>query len=324
MLDSDAKNCTITGTIIGWGPYKFEQYLTVDKFNRTITFYLQQSASKLPLIVYLNGSGGGSNFAPRGERFLGSHIYENFLQPAVNRARLLLVEKPGVRLHEEPTQWGTAEGCSKEFLQENTLDRWTEAINAAIRAAQTIDAIDSKKILVAGHSEGGYVSCSVAAANPDITHVASIATGGPTQLFELVYFAVNRPESIELDTSSAKSENEKVAMMYAKWKEIQDDPTSIDKFFGNHPFNRWSSYCASSPLEKLLQSSAQAYLVHGTLDTATTINSFDLMLAELTIRNRAFVSERIDGADHSLKITSNGTTINELPNTAARIVNWFL
>ena len=324
------QNCNETGIVVGWDEYKFDQFQTTDKYDRTITFYLLESpaeprggASKLSLFVYLNGSGGGSVFAPQGARFVGSNLYENFLRPSAGRARLLLVEKPGVQLHEEPAEWGTAEGCSVEFLRENTLERWTEAVNAAIIAAQTLDGIDSTRILVAGHSEGGYVATKVGAFNPKVTHVASIAAGGPTQLFDLVYFAEKRPESINLDTGKVDSSNDAIEKMYAKWKEFQDDPTSIDKFFGKHPFNRWSSYCASSPLEALLNSQAKAYLVHGTLDTATPVISFDIMRAELTMKRRDIVCERIEGADHAIKIAENGETRNELPNVPARIVEWF-
>ena len=97
------RNCNKTGVVIGWDEYKFDQYQTTDKYERTITFYLLEAPPncaegpvKLPLFVYINGSGGGSVFAPAGERFVGSKMYENYLRPSAGRARLLLVEKPGV------------------------------------------------------------------------------------------------------------------------------------------------------------------------------------------------------------------------------------
>ena len=46
--------------------------------------------------------------------------------------------------------------------------------------------MDAARTLVIGHSEGGIVAAYVAAKLPKVTHVASLAGGGPTQLFDFV------------------------------------------------------------------------------------------------------------------------------------------
>src|SRR5437762_140146 len=51
----------------------FTRYFTTDRFRREITFYLSDapdSVGALPLIVYIQGSGGNSNFAERGGRIV--------------------------------------------------------------------------------------------------------------------------------------------------------------------------------------------------------------------------------------------------------------
>ncbi len=60
------------------------------------------------------------------------------------------------------------------------------------------------------------------------------------------------------------------------------------------------------------------------MDTTTPIVAFDVMRAELMVRRRQFVAERIEGADHAIRIEENGNFRNELPNVIARIIQWCL
>ncbi|HEX6838567.1 MAG TPA: hypothetical protein VF334_18445 [Polyangia bacterium] len=91
---------------------------------------------------------------------------------------------------DESKHLGTAEGCSAEFLREHMLSRWAEAVAAAIRSAVKLPEVDPRRLLVVGWSEGGIVAARVAADHPRmVTHVASLAGGGPTQLFDLVVAA---------------------------------------------------------------------------------------------------------------------------------------
>lgn len=132
----------------------FGRHSTRDKLDRPITFYLSLAAAskeRLPLAVFVQGSGCSSQFMRRGDRVNGG--LQNLLLEAVRgRARVLVVEKPGVNYLDEAQRPGSAEGCSPEFLAEHTLPRWAEAVGAAIRAAQTLPGIDTTKTLVIGHS----------------------------------------------------------------------------------------------------------------------------------------------------------------------------
>jgi hypothetical protein len=60
------------------------------------------------------------------------------------------------------------------------------------------------------------------------------------------------------------------------------------------------------------------------MDTTTPIVAFDVMRAELMVRRRQFVAERIEGADHAIRIEENGNFRSELPNVIARIIQWCL
>ncbi|HKS26770.1 MAG TPA: alpha/beta hydrolase [Pyrinomonadaceae bacterium] len=99
----------------------------------------------------------------------------------------MVVEKPGVKYLSQPSG-----GCkdSKEFNVEHTLVRWAEAVEASIRAARKLPRLSTDRTLVAGHSEGGLVACRVARDLPQIvTHVATLAGSGLSQLFDLVLLA---------------------------------------------------------------------------------------------------------------------------------------
>jgi pimeloyl-ACP methyl ester carboxylesterase len=164
-------------------------------------------------VVFIQGSGCDSLFIKVGDR-VGGGIQNLLLPFAKGRARVLVVEKPGVNYLDQSKQPGAAEGCRPEFLQEHTLDRWAEAVNTAIKAAHELPQIDATKTLVVGHSEGGLVAARVAALNAKITHVASLAGGGPTQLFDLV-------ETAGAQSGSATTSGDIAEQVYDEWKKIQ-------------------------------------------------------------------------------------------------------
>jgi pimeloyl-ACP methyl ester carboxylesterase len=297
----------------------FERFYARDKLNRKITFYLSikdKSQAALPLIVFIRGSGCGSIFTKCGEKICGG--YQNPLfQRAAGRARVMVVEKPGVE-YLDAHQGGGAEGCRREFLEEHTLDRWAAAVGAAIKAAHTLAEIDTTKTLVAGHSEGGIVAARVAAENPRISHVASLSGGGPTQLFDFVEFA--RIKNAAPDTAKAAISTE--PPIYDTWKNIQADPYSTSKFFAGHPYRRWSTFFSSSVLQELLRSKARVYIAHGDKDGSVPVASFDVLRAELTAGGRDVTAERLDGADHGLN-RAGESGITGMNAVMANVLKWF-
>src|SRR4029077_10147213 len=148
----------------------YERYLTQDPFEREITFYLSETPRKeesLPLIVFVQGSGCSSLFVRRNGTVVSNLGHSTLQEIAERKARVLLVEKPGVKFLEQ------REDCTgaKEFNREFSLERWAEALEAAIRAATTLEQIKKGKVLVIGHSEGGLVACRVARDLPGlVTH----------------------------------------------------------------------------------------------------------------------------------------------------------
>ena len=162
----------------------FHRYSTEDRFRRTIAFYLSASSAEgpAPLAVFVQGTGCSSHFERRGGRIAQGTI-KLLNDVARGRARILAVEKPGVQFLDTQPDAADARTYQQEFLVEHTLDRWTEAVVASIGAAHGLPGVDRRRTLVIGGSEGGVVAVHVSNVLESVTHVASIAGGGPNHLF---------------------------------------------------------------------------------------------------------------------------------------------
>jgi dienelactone hydrolase len=278
------------------GDTPFDRYRTTDSVGREITYYVSRAAATdpaLPLALYVQGSGSQSIFVKRNERIhagFGAGPIERALR---GKARLVLVEKPGLRFLDSAPAPGTP--APDDFRREHTLDRWSAAISAALDAALTLPGVDGSRTLVLGHSEGGLVACRVAAINSRITHVACLAGGGPTQLFDLIELA---RRGVFYGHISDQPE-ERVAALVRDWRAVLDDPESSEKHFLGHPHRRWSSFLATSPMEELLKTDAAVFLAQGDADEAVTVTSFDALYATLLARGRDVTARRLAGADHS-------------------------
>ncbi len=281
--------------------FPYIAYSISDRFGRRIRFFVTQeedNASKLPLIVSILGSGADSNFLKRGDRLLDGHrvLREVFK----GRARIAIVEKPGLQLGEHPEHMGTSEGPNEEFRREYTLERWSEAISAAMRAAATLPYIDSSRTLVVGHSEGGLVACTVAAMNPFVTHVASLAGGGPTRLFSLIEFC--RAGILYKDVSD--DPKDRVKKLVDDWQQVLRDPESSSKLFLGHSHRAWTSFARSSCVSALNLTKARVYIWQGTEDKSVAPAATDVLYAELLARGRDCTLDWVVGADHGFKIAA--------------------
>ncbi len=302
----------------------FQRYTTQDALGRTITFYLSTpakdaGAAKLPVVLVIQGSGCQSLFRKQGDVIVGGQ--QNLvLKAAKDRVRVLAVEKPGVKFLDAASRPGSAEGASEEFLKEHTLPRWAEANVAALRAVWTLPGIDASRALVMGHSEGGIVAARVATELPQVTHVASLAGGGPTQLFSLAE-SRGQPRPGDQPGDAARRRQ----AVYDEWAKIQADPDSISRFWLGHPYRRWSSFLKTSVAAELSRTKAQVFLAQGTLDAAVPVAGHDVLVAELRAQGRDLSAERIDGADHGFRKKDEAKNSTDgIHSLFARVLDWCL
>lgn len=290
----------------------FREYSTIDKLGRKIRFYVSETqlpGNELPLVVYIQGTGCSSQFTRRnGQVHMGVHglVYEALR----GRARVAVVDKPGVEPFDDPGEQPMQESCRPEFFYEHTLARWSEAIAAAIQSAQTLLGVDDSTTLVLGHSEGGMVAVRVSNILSSVTHAASLAGGGPNHMYVLAEYVRRRG----LDPQK---------FVYDCWREVQADPQSTTKFCLDHSFRHWSGFYRTSLIEECLKSTAKLYLMHGSADEQNFVGGFDMMRAELAAQGRSAVFERLEGAGHSLDLPSQ-VTPEGLLAAFERLASWFL
>lgn len=275
----------------------YTRHFTKDRFGRKITFYVSGDQSqRLPLVVSVLGSGAYSNFIRRNGQILDAHRIQR--EVFGTKAHVLIVEKPGVEFLEQHPNQGTAVDGSLEFRREHTLERWSEAISAALRAARTLPLADQSRSLLIGHSEGGITVARVAAENPLVTHVAALASSGPTQLYDFLdsarkgtlYDALPHDPSIQ------------VAQLLKDVAAIYADPNDPDKFFLGHPYSHWSSYLKASTAEELSKTAARIFIAVGGADTIHASQSFDVLYSTLLSKQKDVTAKVLDGADHGFQV----------------------
>jgi pimeloyl-ACP methyl ester carboxylesterase len=274
----------------------YTRYFTKDRFDRRITFYVSGDQTQpLPIVVSVLGSGAFSNFIRRGDRILDGHRTQREIFG--QKAHILIVEKPGVEFLEQHPNSGIAVDGSLEFRREHTLERWAEAISAALRAARTLPLADRSKCLLVGHSEGGLTVARVAALSPFVTHVATLAASGPTQLYDALESARNGTlsKSLTPDQQVAKLLNDVAA--------IQADPDNPDKFFEGHPYPRWSSFWSTSTAEELLKTDARIFIGQGAGEGAVSVQAFDVLYATLLSQKKHVTARLVEGADHAFQFS---------------------
>lgn len=290
----------------------FRRHFTEDRLGRRISYFLSESIQNgrpVPITVWVQGTGCSSLFGRNGNRITVRS--QALLHEAVHgRAWVLAVEKPGVEFLDQQADPADSRTCRPEFLQEHTLDRWGEAIVAAIKTVQRRSGVDASRTLVIGASEGGIVAVRVSNLLPVVSHVASLAGGGPVHLFDLAEFMRRK----NLDPEKE---------VYACWRDLVRDPESTTKFCWGHPYRQLSSFLKTSLIKECLRSPARLYLVHGTADEQNFVAGFDMLRAELAAQGRDAMFERIDGADHGLNVPPQPAP-EGLVAVLGRIVDWFL
>ncbi len=302
----------------------YHRYTTLDKLGRTVTFYLSEEpaqAEALPLVVYVQGSGWGSLFAKRGqtdpnEAVAGQGGHSTLADIVRGRARLLIVEKPGVEYLDVQNS-----NPPQRFREEHTLDRWGEAVGAAVQATCKLAEVDNKRVLVIGHSEGGIVAARVAAERDFVTHVAVMAGGGPTQLYDILQLA----RAGEFFTRVSADADERVAYVLNSWAEIKADPDNAEKLFFGHPYRRWSTFLASSTMEELARTNAAILLLQGEKDRAVATETMTMAQTHLLSKGKLVTARMIADADHSFNLPPvDGEPVDGWQQTLKTAVDWFL
>jgi pimeloyl-ACP methyl ester carboxylesterase len=266
---------------------RFERLSATDGLGRSIAYYLSESTTPKPLALIIQGSGCSALFRPLGSGNMSAVGYHNvFRSVGDERYRVLAVEKPGARSTAEVPIGGTAEECPPAFLEEHTVERWAEALSAALGAARSAANVVGDRTLAIGHSEGGVLAARLARLDPKIGHVALLASPGPDPEEELILWGKARWRP--------QSETEEMI------QGIRAQPDSATAFTLGHPHRRWTSFLAADPVADLMASAARIFAAHGEADANWPVAAHDALVERLRGAGREVTALRLPGTDHSL------------------------
>jgi predicted esterase len=283
----------------------------------SITFYLSGTLSKekLPLIIFIQGSGMNSLFTKNEKgQIRPGYGHQAWFNVAKEKNRILIVEKPGIKY----LQTGKSIAFDKKF----SLDNWSNTIIDAINYVTEHEMIDTSKILIAGHSEGGVVASRVAKLMKNkVTNTAIMAGEGPSQLYSLYKLA---DDSIlfhaeELNMSTSK---QRINYLTDNWKDILSDPNSTDKKFLGFTYLRWSSMLKTSVIDELSDYNGKILIVQGTIDKSVYPETAIIAYTTLLSKGKSVKLKLIENADHSFNITDR-PDIYGWKMVIEDIIQWF-
>lgn len=282
----------------------------------SITFYLSEfsSASTLPLLVYVQGSGNSSLFSKgNGDGINPTSGHITWAYEAKDKARLLIIEKPGVNYLDQVED-------NNEFDKKFSLENWTDRIEQVIRFVIKNENTDTAKIMIAGHSEGGLVAARVAKQmHKLISNVAVLAGEGPSQLYSLYSFAA----SGIFFNAAGFTNKERIDSLTRTWKNILSDPSSTSKKFWGFTYLRWSSFLKTSVCEELNGYTGKVFILQGDADKNVLPESARILYITLLSKGKNVTMQMIPGADHSFNINDH-VEINGWELIIRKSIEWFL
>jgi predicted esterase len=283
----------------------------------TITFYLSVSSKKgnLPLLVFVQGSGMNSLFTKsQNGQTRAEYGHMAWFDAAKEAYRILVVEKPGVRFLQT--------GESKSFDSKFSLENWSNTIVNTINWIRKFEKIDTNKIFIAGHSEGGVVASRVANIMKNkITKVAIMAGEGPSQLYSLYKFASDGTFFNTTEHNMPTSE-QRLKYLTDTWKDILADPKSIEKKFWGFTYLRWSSMLKTSVIEELTGYNGKILLLQGTSDKNVHPETATIAYTSLLKEGKKVQLQLVENADHSFNNMDN-RDLNGWKMALEKTIKWF-
>jgi predicted esterase len=299
--------------------FPYRAFDTRDAEGRAVRFFATHAdaADARPVFVALQGSGCGSHFFLREQRVLqGWHA---FLRTAAGTsAQVVVVEKPGVKLFDQPARPGSAEECTEVFRQEHTQARWLASLQAVVSAVIELRGVQPKAIVAVGHSEGAFFAPRLAAADARITHIAVLA-GHPLPQLQDFFDMARAGEGFISERAQSREEHMRRVLRAAADVAAQPDSTT-ESVFG-HPHRYWRDKFSQFDWAGLERSPARFFLAHGDADRNSSIRVFDTFAIELLARKRDVTWLRVKGGDHSLG-RPNEASYDGLREMCRMVVDW--
>ena len=251
-------------------------------------------ATRKPVMIIVDGSGPQAQFMQMPDGGYRTGIFASLGPRMADEYHVVASDKRGIGINENFR--GTP--APLEYTRHATFEGRVAEVRLLLDRLLREPMVDPSRVVLVGHSEGAVVAAGAAAEDARITHLAFLSGGGPTQLFDFLIF---KRKQMEKAGAAPDRIVEALQEIEADFRKIFDDPESDTKMFQGHAYRRWASFCAHPPIESLLKTRAKLFLAHGTEDSNSPMESFDLLVAEMIRHGRTdAVIHRYAGSDHGL------------------------
>lgn len=200
-----------------------------------------EESKKKPLFVFCQGS------LARPLKFLADDasypIFPFSEDVLLEKYHILLVSKPGIPVEEHVNNLNKDYTFPKEalppkeYILNNNLDYYYKRNNFLVRKLIKEPWIDSKKLVVAGHSEGSYVALKMARTNSNVTHL--IYSGGNPlgRMMSLINQSRLNPKEKEQTVNKELSSWRNIVVNKNK-RELSDENTSFYTYTLSQDFTK--------------------------------------------------------------------------------------
>lgn len=309
VADTEDTSETIT---VGDVPFSVFENHAPD--GKSFNYYISQSETRKPLLVYIQGSGCEPPFIQVSDSDHASTVFSLITSADDSRFVTMIVEKP------HSPKWvtesrGLATNCPKEFNEKYDFYFWRESLLIALDHAMGLSWVDETVFLI-GLSEGAVMASAIASSRSDeIDGLALFGATGHSQAFD---FFLREYISHSSDVNQLGNSLES---MEKEIKTVVDPATSGRDFFWGHTVRRWRSFFDVSIIELLKETSVPVLLIAGMEDRQVPILSSELLYASLLVQNSEAEIVRVPGAGHDL--IAPGETILAVDEYFTMVRNWF-
>ena len=291
-------------------------------FNSTID-------KKKPLIIFIHGSGNEPTFAYHKD--LKAYNWAAFMEVGKykDKFHVIFVSKPGVPLFDtvqkDPINFKTSYKPTKEFNEKYSLEWRAETASLIIDKAITLLPVETKKIVVIGHSQGGQVAPKIAVINKKVTHCVMLNCNSLSHLYD---FILQERLAAQKGEKSFEESQKNIDSLFADYKRIFTETDSKTKFFDEETYYRWASFSDETPLENMLKLKIPIYLIAGGKDIlgSVTMNTDYAQIEFLRYGKTNLIYKVYPNANHYLQdeLIENGKTktVNIKPKVFTEIVEW--
>lgn len=168
---------------------------------------------------------------------------------------------------EDGLKTGNPRFFTKEYQENNNLDKATEQCNQVFNFLVKQPWIDTRKIVFCGGSEGFTIGANlVANYNKSITHTI-LFSGHTGRRFEFEIYQIR--DAIKQGKMDANEGQKQIEELYKFWKDITKYPKATDKTLGD-TYYAWHSFSTKN-INNLLKINTPLYIAYGTEDNEITI-----------------------------------------------------